>query len=149
MKQKKKADQNWERSLRIQADTENILRRAERDVAQAYKFALEPVVSDLLPVIDNLERALMVNPQANPEEMGAVIEGVRLTVKMFHAVLEKHGVQQVNPELQPFNPEYHQAVSTQADNKVKPGTVITVLQKGYLLNNRLVRPALVVVAKTD
>jgi molecular chaperone GrpE len=136
-----KAAENWERLLRNQAETENMQRRVERDIANAHKFALEKFVMELLPVVDNLERAL---GHANED-----MEGIELTLKTLIGAMEKFGVQQVNPLSQPFNPEWHQAVSTQADSTVKPGTVLHVMQKGYLLNGRLVRPALVVVSKQD
>lgn len=139
-----KATQNWERVLRMQADVDNAQRRTERDVANAHKFALEKFVMELLPVVDNLERALEHHAE---EEDAGILEGVGLTLKSLTAAMEKFGVEQVNPELQPFNPELHQAVATQPDPSVKPGTVISVMQKGYTLNGRLVRPALVVVSK--
>lgn len=138
-----KGTQSWERMLRTQAETENSLRRAERDVVNAHKFALEKFVNELLPVIDSLERAVTL---PGTDEAGSVLEGVHLTLKMLYNALEKFGVQQVNPVSQAFNPEQHQAVSTQPDPNVAPGTVLNVLQKGYLLNNRLVRPALVIVS---
>lgn len=141
-----KANQHWERLLRLQAEMDNLQRRAERDVANAHKYALEKFVSELLPIVDSLERAVATH--SNEESgAGSLLDGVTLTLKMFYAGLEKFGVQQVDPMNQPFNPELHQAVSTLVDSDVKPGTVISVLQKGYLLNNRLVRPALVVVSK--
>lgn len=136
-----KATQNWERVLRIQADMDNMQRRVERDIANAHKFGLEKFVMELLPVIDSLERAL----DHHSEEL----EGVNMTLKMFLNVMEKFGVQQVNPISEAFDPQVHQAVSTQVDPNVKPGTVISVMQKGYLLNGRLVRPALVVVSKNE
>jgi molecular chaperone GrpE len=140
-----KSNENWERMLRMQAETENMKRRVERDISNAHKYALEKFVLDLLPCIDSLERATSIPV----EDSGAasVLEGVDLTLKMLYNTLEKYGVQQVDPMSQPFNPELHQAVSTQADPSVPSGTVINVLQKGYLLNNRLIRPALVIVAK--
>lgn|SRR3990167_3223606 len=137
------ANQHWDRILRLQAESENLQRRAERDIASAHKYGLERFALELLPVIDSLERC--VATEAN--ELAALLEGVKLTLKMFYATLEKFGIQQVNPEKEAFKPEYHQAVSIQEDTTVNPGCVITVLQKGYLLNERLIRPALVVVAK--
>ena len=141
-----KINQHWERILRMQADHENNQRRVERDIANAHKFALEKFVLELLPVIDNLERAIVSHLS---EESGAdsLLEGVKLTLKMFNAALEKFGVQQVDPLQDVFNPELHQAVSMETDPNVKSGIVLSVLQKGYLLNNRLIRPALVIVAK--
>lgn len=140
-----KASQNWERILRMQADAENAHRRAQRDIESAHKYGTEKLVSELLPVIDNLERAVSLSE----DQQNSVLEGVLLTLKMFSQVLEKFGVEQVDPIGKPFNPELHQAVSTQVDADVPANTVLNVLQKGYLLNNRLVRPALVVVSKTS
>src|ERR1700733_8776754 len=104
-----KINQHWERILRMQADHENNQRRVERDIANAHKFALEKFVLELLPVIDNLERAIVSHLS---EESGAdsLLEGVKLTLKMFNAALEKFGVQQVYPLKEVFNPELHQAV---------------------------------------
>jgi molecular chaperone GrpE len=138
-----KAAQNWDRCLRLQAENENTLRRVERDVANAHKYGLEKLVNELLPVIDNLERSLHASNNAEDP----VLQGVDMTLKMFNSALEKFGVIAIDPENQPFNPEWHQAVSTQPDDSVKPGTVLKVLQKGYQLNGRLVRPALVIVSK--
>jgi molecular chaperone GrpE len=143
----KKSDQHWERILRMQADAENILRRQERDLANAHKYALEKFIGELLPIIDSLELALTRTPERSKQEAQAVIDGVELTLKMFLNALDKFGVKQVNPISQPFNPEFEQAISVQLDETVKPGTVLSVLQKGYTLNNRLIRPALVVVSK--
>jgi molecular chaperone GrpE len=141
-----KATQAWERMLRVQAEGENIQRRAERDIANAHKFALEKFVLELLPVVDSLERAIASHTQ-DESGAGSLLDGVRLTLKMFVTAMEKFGVEQVDPEGQPFNPELHQAVSTQEDAHAKTNTVLNVLQKGYLLNKRLIRAALVVVAK--
>ncbi len=141
-----KATQSWERLLRLQADMDNMQRRAERDVANAHKYALEKFVLELLPIVDGLERAVLAH-SGEDSASGTLLDGVNLTLNMIYAAFKKFGVEQVNPESQPFNPEFHQAVSTQADPSVAPNTVLSVLQKGYLLNNRLIRPALVVVAK--
>lgn len=142
----KKAEQYFEKALRIQADLENNQRRTERDVANAHKYGLEKFVSELLPIIDNLERTIDTATEKHTPE--AILEGVKMTLKLFYSAMEKFGVKQVNPENQAFNPEFHQAISTQADDSVAPGTVLNVMQKGYLLHGRLVRPALVVVSKS-
>lgn len=141
-----KAGQYRERMLRMQAETENTQRRVERDVANAHKFALEKFSLELLPVVDSLERAIATHTE-DESGAGSLLDGVSLTLKMLVTAMEKFGIERVNPKGQPFNPELHQAVSTQADPEVKPNTVLSVLQSGYLLNNRLIRPALVVVAK--
>lgn len=141
-----KANEYWERILRMQAESDNATRRAERDVANAHKFALEKFVSELIPIIDGLEQCATSVPESMRAAAASVIEGVDLTLKMFYSSLEKFGVQQVNPISQPFNPEFEQAISTQVDPNSPPNTVVAVLQKGYTLNNRLIRPALVVVS---
>lgn len=143
-----KATQYWERILRMQAENENALRRVERDIANAHKYALEKFASELLPIVDSLELGISsIPPDKNAAE--AIIEGVKLTLKMFYNVLEKFGINQVNPVSETFDPEFQQAISVQFDPSLKPGTVISVLQKGYTLNNRLLRPALVIVSKAE
>tara|TARA_R110000868_G_scaffold178035_1_gene417422 strand:- start:2733 stop:3281 length:549 start_codon:yes stop_codon:yes gene_type:complete len=142
-----KSTENWERVLRMQAEAENASRRAERDVTSAHKFALEKFVNELLPIVDALELCESSVPDDMRKAAKSVIEGVDMTLKLFYNALEKFGIQQVNPVGETFNPETQQAISMQEDTAVKPGMVISVLQKGYTLNNRLVRPALVVVAK--
>jgi len=141
-----KANQYWERILRMQAENENALRRTERDVANAHKYALEKFVTELLPIIDSLELCIS---SASSDSTDPVIEGVNLTLKMFYSAMEKFGVIQINPVNQLFDPEHSQAISMQYDASMKPGMVISVLQKGYTLNARLLRPALVVVSKAE
>jgi len=141
-----KAAENWDRLLRNQAETKNIQERLQRDVQNAHKYGIEKFALDLLPVVDNLERAIESH-LSDPAGKGSLLDGVELTLKMFYTTLDKFGIQAVDPKGQPFNPEFHQAVSMQEDPKVKPGSVINVLQKGFILNNRLIRPALVIVAK--
>jgi molecular chaperone GrpE len=142
-----KVNQYWERILRMQAESENIARRAERDLANAHKFALDKFAAELLPIVDSLELCATSVPPDMQEAAKSVIEGVDLTLKMFYNALEKFGIKQVNPLSQPFNPEFEQAISAQEDTSVPPNTVLSVLQKGYVLNGRLIRPALVIVSK--
>lgn len=142
-----KTNEYWERLLRAQAEIDNASRRNERDVANAHKYALEKFVNELLPIIDSLELCISQTTPEVKDSAGAVIEGVKLTLKMFYAAIEKFGVKQVNPVSEPFNPEFQQAISMQPGSGLAPGTVVSVLQKGYTLNGRLIRPALVVVAK--
>ena len=139
-------DRMKEELLRAHADMQNLRRRAERDVENAHKFALDRFVGDLLPVVDNLERALKAIDR-DDESMQAVTEGIELTLKSFVDVLRSHNVEQVAPEGEPFDPERHQAMTMVPDPDRPPNTVIEVFQKGYLLNGRLVRPAMVVVSK--
>jgi molecular chaperone GrpE len=135
-----------EQSLRAQADAQNARRRAEQDVEKAHKFGLEKMVNDLLPVVDNLERALASIDPAN-EAFAAFIEGIQLTHKSFVDALLRHQVAVVNPEGEPFDPNLHQAVSAVPNPDVEPNTVLNCFQKGYTLHGRLVRPAMVVVSK--
>ena len=141
-----RADQNWEALLRTRAELENLRRRAERDVENAHKYALERFTGDLLPVKDSLEMGLAAAPEANPE-LARVREGLELTLKMLSNVFEKYGISEVNPLGEKFDPERHQAMSVQDATGAQPGTVTLVVQKGYLLNQRLVRPAMVMVAR--
>lgn len=142
-----KSNQYWERILRMQADNENLKRRVERDISNAHKFALEKFATALIPIIDSLELCLSSSPADLDEKGKAILEGVELTLKMFYNILEKFNIEQVNPVSETFDPEFQQAISMHYDPNVSPGKVISVLQKGYTLNNRLLRPALVVVAK--
>ncbi|WP_037986222.1 nucleotide exchange factor GrpE [Teredinibacter turnerae] len=135
-----------EQALRAAAEMHNVRRRAEQDVEKAHKFGLEKFVSDMLPVADNLGRALEA-AAAEGADMTAVTEGVDLTLKSLMDSLKKHGVESVNPEGEPFNPELHQAMTAVENPDAEPNTVINVYQVGYTLHGRLVRPAMVVVSK--
>ena len=135
-----------DQSLRTQAEMQNLRRRSERDVENAHKYALEKFTGELLPVVDNLERALQAVDQNN-EELKVFTEGVELTLKSFQDVLVRYKVEAIDPKGQPFDPELHQAMSMLEMPEEAPNTVIDVFQKGYTLNGRLVRPAMVVVAK--
>ena len=133
-------------ALRAKADADNIRRRAAIDVDKAKKFALEKFANELLPVIDNMERGLLHVDKSN-ETLLPLIEGIELTAKSLEAALEKFGVKSVNPEGEKFNPELHQAMSMIESTDVEPNTVISVMQKGYELNGRLIRPAMVMISK--
>jgi molecular chaperone GrpE len=132
---------------RAQAEIQNIRRRAEKDIEKAHKFGLEKFAAELLPVVDSLERAIEAS-RGEEQNVKAIREGVEMTLGMFLACLEKFNIKQLDPQGEVFNPEHHQAMSTvPAEEGVEPNTVVTVVQKGYLLNGRLVRPAMVMVAK--
>ena len=133
-------------ALRAQADAQNVKRRAEQDVEKARKFALERFAGELLPVVDNLERALE-SATGDDEVIKPIAEGVELTLKSFLDVLGKQNIEVVDPQGEPFDPNLHQAMSMVENNEVEPNTVIAVMQKGYTLNGRLVRPAMVMVSK--
>lgn len=132
--------------LRVQAEMQNLRRRAERDVENAHKYALDKFAPELLPVVDNLERALAA---IDGDDAGqkAVAEGIELTLKTFVDVLVRYKVEAVDPAGQPFDAELHQAVSMVPNADIEPNTVMDVFQKGYTLNGRLLRPAMVVVSK--
>lgn len=132
--------------LRIQAEMQNVRRRAERDVENAHKYALDKFTADLLPVVDNLERALSTI-DASDEAQKAVNTGLELTLKTFVDVLARFKIEVVDPVGQPFDADLHQAVSMVPNPELEPNTVMDVFQKGYTLNGRLVRPAMVVVSK--
>ena len=133
-------------ALRAQADAQNAMRRAEQDVEKARKFALEGFARELLPVVDYLERALEA-ASGDDEAVKAIAEGVDLTLKSFQGALEKFHVETVDPEGEPFDPNLHQAMSMVENSEVEPNTVIAVMMKGYTLNGRLLRPAMVMVSK--
>ena len=137
-----------EQVLRASAEVQNARRRAEQDVEKAHKFALDKFVNDMLPVADNLERALEASSQ-NQEAIAPLIEGVELTLKTLIDGLKRHKVEPINPVGEPFDPQVHQAMSMVPDPNSEPNTVLNVFQKGYTLNERLVRPAMVVVSKAD
>jgi molecular chaperone GrpE len=141
---KDKADQHWNQLLLARAEAENSRRRSERDVENAHKYALEKFVRELLPVKDSLELGLAATGEG--AEFEKLREGMELTLKMLGAALEKFGVAEVNPKGERFNPERHQAMAMQDSPAAEPNTVLTVYQKGYLLNERLIRPAMVVVS---
>lgn len=141
-----KADENWNQVLRIQAEMENSRRRAAQDVEKAHKFALEKFANELLPVKDSLELGLAASV-SDDEAVAKLREGMDLTLKMLTACMEKFGIKEVAPLGETFNPEWHQAMTMQESVTHAPNTVIHVMQKGYLLNDRLMRPAMVVVSK--
>ncbi|MEM1112388.1 MAG: nucleotide exchange factor GrpE [Pseudomonadota bacterium] len=133
-------------ALRAQADAQNVKRRAEQDADKARKFALEGFSKDLLPVVDNLERALE-SVDADDEAMKGIVEGIQLTLKSFLDVMKKYNIEQIDPVGEPFDPNLHQAMSMVENPDLEPNSVIAVVQKGYTLSGRLVRPAMVMVSK--
>ncbi|MFK3799627.1 MULTISPECIES: nucleotide exchange factor GrpE [unclassified Pseudomonas] len=135
-----------DQSLRVAADLQNVRRRAEQDVEKAHKFALEKFAGDLLPIVDSLERGLdLSNP--DDESIRPMREGIELTLKMFNDTLKRYQLEAIDPHGQPFNAEHHQAMAMQESADVEPNSVLKVFQKGYQLNGRLLRPAMVVVSK--
>ena len=138
-----KADENWDRYLRAVAELENVRKRAARDVENAHKFALERFSKELLAVRDTLEMGLASVEGASIESL---IEGKEATLKLLTSVLQQFGIEEVDPAGEPFDPELHEAISMQPSDTAEPGSVLTVVQKGYTLNGRLLRPAMVIVA---
>ncbi|WP_438765896.1 nucleotide exchange factor GrpE [Kushneria sp. TE3] len=133
-----------DQQVRAAAEAQNARRRAEQDADKAKKFALEKFVKELLPVVDSLEKGL----ESMSEDVSETHrEGVSMTLKMQLDVLSKFGVEQLDPHGEPFDPQYHEAMTQVANPELDPNTVMDVMQKGYTLNGRLVRPAMVVVSK--
>lgn len=148
-KAQKESAANFERVARAQAEMKNIQNSARKDVESARKFALKGFVKELLAVIDNLERSLdAVSEDKVTDEVKTIVEGVQLTQKSLLSCVEKFGVEQLNPVGDTFNPEMHEAISMLPNPDVPANTVLQVLQKGYLLNQRLIRPAMVIVSQS-
>ena len=141
-----KADEHWNQCLRLQADMENLRKRSERELANAHKYALDRFAQELLPVRDSLELGLAAFDNA-ATETGTLREGIDLTLQMLSAAMNKFDIREINPQDERFDPDFHQAMSLQERADVEPNTVVTVVQKGYLLNDRLIRPAMVIVSK--
>jgi len=140
-----------EQVLRIQAEMQNVRRRAEIDVEKAHKFALEKFVKELLPVADSLEKAVeSTEGQTDSSELVVSIrEGVEMTLDLFKKSLGKFNVEELNPVGEPFDPQQHEAMSMVPAPNAEPNSVVAVVQKGFLLNGRVVRPAMVMVAKAE
>ena len=141
-----KADEHWNALLRAKAEMENLRKRAERDVENAHKYGSEQYVAEILPVWDSLEMGLSAASEEGAD-VEKVREGMELTLKMLAGAMEKLGVSQIDPQGETFDPEQHQAMTMQETDQMEPGKVVSVIQKGYALNDRLIRPALVIVAK--
>lgn len=133
--------------LRARAEVQNMSRRCEADVERAHKFALEKFSTKLFSVMDNLERALEAVPDTEHEKVKTLYEGVELTLKGLMEVFSEFNIEQIDPLGEPFDPQLHEAMSTQDNDEVEPNTVTAVMQKGYTLNGRVIRPATVMVSK--
>lgn len=138
-----KADENWDRYLRTAAELENVRKRSARDVENAHRFALERFSKELLAVKDSLEMGLAAAEGANVDSL---LEGKAATLKLLGSTMQQFGIEVIDPAGEPFDPEFHEAISLQAADDAEPGSVVTVVQKGYSLNGRLLRPAMVIVA---
>ena len=133
--------------LRVQAEMQNLRRRTEQDVEKAHKYGIEKFSGELLVVIDNLERALTSASESKDGSVKAIQDGVSLTLKSFNDCFAKFSIEAVDPLGEPFDPQLHQAIATQESPDSEPNSVIEVIQKGYTLNGRVIRPALVMVSK--
>jgi molecular chaperone GrpE len=136
----------WEQILRLKAEIENNRKRSIRDIENAHKYALRNFSESLLPIVDSMEMAQKA-AEAENASLESIIEGTELTMSMFFQVLEKYGLQELDPIGEKFDPEQHQAISMVEDKNAESNTVVSVMQKGFMLNERLVRPAMVVVSK--
>jgi molecular chaperone GrpE len=143
-----KADEHWDQVVRMRAEIDNLRKRNQRDLESAHKYALEKISQDMLQVWDSLELGFQA-AQDEGADINKIREGTELTLKLLVDVMSRHGIEQVNPEGKAFDPEFHQAMSMQERNDVEPNTVVAVVQKGYLLNGRLLRPAMVLVSKAS
>ena len=134
-------------AMRAEAEMQNVRRRARLDVENAHKFGIEKFLQNLIPVVDSIEKAIEASEQAETAEDDPVFEGIKLCHKLLVDVLKRENIEVVDPEGEPFDPNAHEALSAVPNPDVEPNTVIAVVQKGYKLNDRLVRPAMVMVSK--
>lgn len=144
-------DEYRDKAARAQAELQNVRRRAEKDVENAHKYSLENMAKELLPVLDNLERGLEAVPAESSEDavVKSLKEGIELTLSLFIKALARVKIEQVDPGGEPFNPQFHQAITMVEEASVEPNSVVDVMQKGYTLHGRLLRPAMVVVSKAS
>ena len=138
-----KAAEYYDQLMRSRAELENFKKRTEREIAQIRSYANEQFATQLLEIKDSLEMGLKIGIDSDAKKLH---EGLELTLKLLQQTFEKFGIKEINPEGEAFNPEHHQAMMTQADATKAPNTVLNVLQKGYLMNDRLLRPAMVCVS---
>ena len=136
-----------DRVLRAQAEVENVRRRLRREMDERSQFATQPLLTDLLPVIDNLERALESAQQT--EHAAGLLEGVKMVASQLHQVLEKHHCPRIAAQGAPFDPDLHEAIAQQPSQEHPPGTVMDVARPGYKLHDRVIRPSQVIVSVTN
>lgn len=141
-----KADDHWDQVVRAQAELDNLKKRHQRELENAHKFGLDKFVGELLGVWDSLELGHLA-AQGENADVASLRDGVELTLKMLGTAMNKHGVEQIDPQGEVFNPDQHQAIAMEPGTDVPPNTVVQVIQKGYSLNGRLVRPAMVKVSQ--
>ncbi|NNF51550.1 MAG: nucleotide exchange factor GrpE [Gammaproteobacteria bacterium] len=140
-----RADENWDKFLRVSAELDNSMRRAARDVQHARKFALEKFAAEIIGVRDSLELGVEASTSSEAT-VDSLREGSEMTLRLLSSTLEKFGISEIDPEGEPFDPEFHEAMSMQESSEAEPNSVLKVIQKGYKLNDRLLRPARVIVA---
>ena len=145
---KKLADENWEKVLRLQAELENLRKRTLKDVESASKGSIERVIQEILPIMDSFELGVKVDTSTK-EGIETFIEGQTATFKLFQSVLDKFLIETINPENMKYDPELHEVISMQDSDDTESGYIIEVIQKGYRLKNRLLRPARVIVSSDD
>ena len=145
---KKLADENWEKVLRLQAELENLRKRTLKDVESASKGSIERVIQEILPIMDSFELGVKVDTSTK-EGVETFIEGQTATFKLFQSVLDKFLIETINPENMKYDPELHEVISMQDSDNTESGYIIEVIQKGYRLKNRLLRPARVIVSSED
>ena len=145
---KKLADENWEKVLRLQAELENLRKRTLKDVESASKGSIERVFQEILPIMDSFELGVKVDTSTK-EGVETFIEGQTATFKLFQSVLDKFLIETINPENMKYDPELHEVISMQDSDEIESGYIIEVIQKGYRLKNRLLRPARVIVSSED
>lgn len=138
-----KASENWDQFIRAKAEMDNLRRRSVKDIENAHKYGIEKFVNELLPVLDGMALGLAVE-DASAESLR---EGMELTMNMLEKMMEKLGIEEIDPLNEKFDADKHQAMTMQPNADVEPNTVIAVMQKGYSLNDRLIRPAMVMVSK--
>ena len=137
-----KADESWDTLVRLQAEMDNHRKRSEKQVEDAHKFASQKFVESLLPVVDSMEMGM-----AAEGDVDQIRKGMDLTIKLFESVMEKNNIEAVDPMGEKFNPELHQAMAMQPNPEMENNTVMAVMQKGFTISGRLIRPAMVMVVK--
>ena len=141
----KKHDENYDALLRTTAEIENIKKRSQKEVENAYKYSTESILQEIIPIYDSLSLSCSLSDEKITKEQ--LDQGNKLLLSMFQKIFEKNNIEEINPEGESFNPEFHQAISTIENNNEENDKITEVVQKGYLLNNRVIKPALVIVVK--
>ena len=141
----KKHDENYDALLRATAEIENIKKRSQKEVENAYKYSTESILQEIIPIYDSLSLSCNLSDEKITKEQ--LDQGNKLLLSMFQKIFEKNNIEEINPQGESFNPEFHQAISTIENNNEENDKITEVVQKGYLLNNRVIKPALVIVIK--